>query len=86
MGTIALSLVLVALSALLIAVGWVLGRKSMIEGYRMGRMSIGQPDTGPLEAPRKGRSVRMDEEYDVFNEALKDPATRVIGTMEGGNA
>lgn len=82
-GTIAFSLVLVALSASLIAIGWLIGRKSVMDGYRMGRLSSGQPDVGLLESPRKSRSVRMDEEYDVFNEALKDPATRVIGTMEG---
>lgn len=87
MSTIILSLVLVALSASLIALGWRIARKTMLEGYRMGRMSSGQPDIGPLETPKRGRAVRLDEEYDVFNEALRDPATRPINTMgEGGSA
>jgi len=84
---LALSLVLVALSASLIALGWRIARKTILEGYRMGRMSIGQPDIGSLEPPRKGRSVRLDEEFDYFNEAMKDPATKAINTMgEGGTA
>ena len=83
---LALSLVLVALSASLIALGWRIARKTMLDGYRMGRMSIGQPDIGALDAPKRGKAVRMDEEFDYFNDAMKDPATKNIGTMEGGNA
>lgn len=82
-GPLGLSLVLVALSASLIALGWVLGRKSLIDGFRMGRMSIDKPDIGPLGGAKKPEKTQLGEEHDPWNEAMKDQPGERVQTLEG---
>ena len=82
-GPLGLSLVLVALSASLIALGWVLGRKSLIDGFRMGRMSINQPDIGPLGGSRKPEKTVLGQEHDPWNEAMTERPQASVQTVEG---
>lgn len=75
------ALAIVALSVLCLSLGWWLGRKSMLDGYRLGRITQGQ-DPGFLEKPAKRVETVIGNEYDPFNEAMKDPRVKSIDTME----
>lgn len=78
-----LSLVLVALSASLIAIGWGIARKTMMEGFRMGRISQGQPDVLLAERTRKGPDTKLGDDYDPWNEAATGKQTGAVPTVEG---
>ena len=86
MGTeiVILAAILAACSTGSLVLGWFLGRWSTMQGFRMGRISQGQADV-ILADKRKARNeiTRLGDEYDPYAEAMKDPATKTIGTIEG---
>lgn len=73
---------MVAIAIGCLCLGWYLGRKSLMEGFRMGRISQGQPDILLADKGAKREIVRLGDEYDPYAEAMKEPANH-ISTVEG---